>query len=83
VAIAMADGPERGLAVMDSIEGLDAYLHLHSARADLLRRTGRAKEADSEYARALELTANPVERSFLERRRRELVGERHAGLDAG
>jgi RNA polymerase sigma-70 factor, ECF subfamily len=73
VAIAMADGPERGLDAIDAIEGLDAYLHLHSARADLLRRAGRAREAAAEYERALELSANPVERSFLERRRAELA----------
>ena len=42
VAVAMADGPERGLALMDTIEGLDAYHLLHAARADLLRRLGRA-----------------------------------------
>jgi RNA polymerase sigma-70 factor, ECF subfamily len=73
VAIAMAEGPQRGLEVIDAIEGLDAYLHLHSARADLLRRAGRAREAASEYDRALELVANPVERSFLERRRAEVA----------
>ena len=42
VAIAMAEGPQRGLDAIDAIEGLDAYVHLHSARADLLRRAGRA-----------------------------------------
>ena len=73
VAIAMAEGPQRGLEAIDAIEGLDAYLHLHSARADLLRRAGRAREAASEYDRALELVANPVERSFLERRRAEVA----------
>ena len=73
VAIAMAEGPQRGLEAIDAIEGLDAYLHLHSARADLLRRAGRAREAASEYDRALELAANPVERSFLERRRAEVA----------
>ena len=40
VAVAMAEGPERGLALMDAIEGLDAYHLLHAARADLLRRLG-------------------------------------------
>ncbi|MGH2985763.1 MAG: RNA polymerase sigma factor [Solirubrobacterales bacterium] len=78
VAIAMAEGPQHGLEAIDAIEGLDAYLHLHSARADLLRRAGRPREAASEYERALELVANPVERSFLERRRRELSEERSA-----
>jgi RNA polymerase sigma-70 factor, ECF subfamily len=73
VAIAMAEGPQRGLQAIDAIEGLDAYLHLHSARADLLRRAGRKREAATEYDRALELVANPVERSFLERRRAEVA----------
>ena len=68
VAIAMADGPERGLALMDTIEGLDAYHLLHSARADLLRRLGRADDARAAYERALELAGNPVEREFLEGR---------------
>jgi RNA polymerase sigma-70 factor, ECF subfamily len=75
VAIAMAEGPQEGLEAIDAIEGLDAYLHLHAARADLLSRAGRAGEAELEYARALELVANPVERSFLERRRRQLGAE--------
>jgi RNA polymerase sigma-70 factor (ECF subfamily) len=69
VAVAMADGPERGLALIDAIGGLDGYHLLHSARADLLRRLGRAEEARAAYERALELAANPVERAFLEGRR--------------
>jgi RNA polymerase sigma-70 factor (ECF subfamily) len=71
VAVAMAEGPERGLALMDTIEGLDAYHLLHSARADLLRRLGRGDESRAAYERALELAGNPVERDFLERRLRE------------
>ena len=66
VAIAMVEGPERGLEEVDRIEGLDAYQHLHSARADLLQRAGRFEEAASAYRRALELATNPVEREFLE-----------------
>ena len=65
VAVAMAEGPEHGLAVMDGIEGLDAYHLLHSARADLLRRLGRLEEARAAYQRALALATNPVERAFL------------------
>ena len=71
VAVAMAQGPEHGLAVMDRLarEGaLDDYHLLHSARADLLRRLDRDSEAAAAYTRALELTTNPVERRFLERR---------------
>jgi RNA polymerase sigma-70 factor (ECF subfamily) len=72
VAVAMAEGPERGLQLIDAIEGLDAYRHLHSARADLLRRLGRRDEAAEAYGRALELSRQPAERAFLERRLAEL-----------
>ena len=72
VAVAMADGPESGLALIDTIEGLDAYRHLHSARADLLRRLGRRGEAMREYTRALDLADQPEERAFLERRLAEV-----------
>jgi RNA polymerase sigma-70 factor (ECF subfamily) len=71
VAVAMADGPERGLRVVDELASrgeLEDYHLLHSARADLLRRLGRDREAAGAYARALELATNPVERRFLERR---------------
>jgi RNA polymerase sigma-70 factor, ECF subfamily len=73
VAVAMADGPERGLEILDELAGrgeLEGYRLLHSARADLLRRLGRESEARAAYARALELATNPVERRFLERRLR-------------
>jgi RNA polymerase sigma-70 factor (ECF subfamily) len=72
VAVAMAEGPEAGLELIDALEGLDSYLHLHAARADLLRRLGRDDEARSAYERALDLVANPVERAFLEGRLRDL-----------
>jgi RNA polymerase sigma-70 factor, ECF subfamily len=72
VAVAMADGPESGLALIDAIEGLDAYRHLHSARADLLRRLGRNGEAARAYSRALDLADQPEERAFLERRLAEV-----------
>ena len=72
VAIAMAEGPEQGLALIDGIHGLDRYRHLHSARADLLRRLGRRDEAAAAYGRALALAAEPAERAFLERRLAEV-----------
>ena len=72
VAIALAEGPERGLELVDGIDGLERYHLFHSARADLLRRSGRLGEAAAAYGRALELATNPVERRFLERRLREL-----------
>ena len=73
VAIALAESPSRGLELVDRIEGLERYHLFHSARADLLRRSGRMGEAATAYGRALELATNPVERRFLERRLRELA----------
>ncbi len=74
VAVAMAEGPEEGLELMDGLEGglLADYHLLYAARADLLRRLGRAREAADAYRRARELAENPAERAFLERRLREL-----------
>jgi RNA polymerase sigma-70 factor, ECF subfamily len=72
VAVAMADGPESGLRLIDRIGGLEEYRHLHSARADLLRRLGRNDEAEHEYERALELASQPAERAFLKRRLAEV-----------
>jgi RNA polymerase sigma-70 factor (ECF subfamily) len=73
VAVAMAEGPEAGLDLVDRIEGLDRYHLFHSTRADLLRRLGRNDEAEAAYARALELAGTATERDFLERRRREVA----------
>jgi RNA polymerase sigma-70 factor (ECF subfamily) len=75
VAVAMADGPERGLRMLEPLaEALDGYHLFHSARADLLRRLDRSDEAASAYERALELVTNPQERRFLERRLSEVRG---------
>ena len=77
-AVAMADGPAVGLALMDGLadEGsLVNYPYLHAGRADLLRRLGRRSEAATAYRHALSLTANRAERSFLERRLREVEVE--------
>jgi RNA polymerase sigma-70 factor (ECF subfamily) len=68
VAVAMARGPEEGLALVDRIGGLEGYHLLHATRADLLRRLGRLDEAESAYRRAHELSTSPVERRYLERR---------------
>jgi RNA polymerase sigma-70 factor (ECF subfamily) len=68
VAIALAGEPEDGLTLIDELEGLEGYQLLHSARADLLRRSGRREESAASYRRALELTANEAERRYLERR---------------
>ena len=72
-AVAMADGPERGLAMMDELGSeLDGYLPLHTARADLLGRAGRDEESANAYCRALELAKNEVERRFIQGRLSEL-----------
>jgi len=71
VAVAMATGPEAGLALLDELAArgeLDDYQHLHSARGGLLRKLGRDEDAAAAYGRALELATNPVERRFLESR---------------
>jgi len=76
VAIAMADGPLRGLALLDRPElvmALRGYHLFHAARADLLRRAGRLKEASSAYTHALSLCQNERERAFLRRRLEELM----------
>jgi RNA polymerase sigma-70 factor, ECF subfamily len=77
VAVAMRDGPEAGLILVDAIleRGDLADYHLaHSARADLCRRLGRAADARGSYERALSLTRLEPERRFLEGRLRELPG---------
>ncbi|PZS07964.1 MAG: RNA polymerase subunit sigma-24 [Solirubrobacterales bacterium] len=71
VAVAHDQGPEAALRIVDRLE-LDGYQYLHSTRAELLRRTGRAEEARTAYERALALTPSEAERHFLERRLREL-----------
>lgn len=69
VAVAMADGPERGLPFIDALAGeLDGYHLFHAARADLLRRLDRWAEAADAYRGALELVTNATERAYLERR---------------
>jgi predicted RNA polymerase sigma factor len=65
VAVAMADGPGEGLALIDGIEGLDRYHLFHAARADLLRRLDRRDEAAAAYRQAHELATNPADRRFL------------------
>jgi RNA polymerase sigma-70 factor, ECF subfamily len=74
-AVAMADGPESGLRLLDPLAAdLERYQPFHAARAELLRRAGRPGEAATSYRRALELTANDAERRFLERRLAALQG---------
>jgi RNA polymerase sigma-70 factor (ECF subfamily) len=75
VAVAMRDGPEAGLVLIDAILArgdLVDYRFAHSARADLLRRLGRMAEARVSYERALALTSQEPERRFLARRLAQL-----------
>jgi RNA polymerase sigma-70 factor, ECF subfamily len=72
IAVAMDRGPEAGLELIDAIDGLDRYAPYHVSRADLLGRLGRAEEAVEAYRRGRELSTNPVQRAFLERRIEEL-----------
>ncbi len=71
IAVAEADGPEAGLAIVDELELAD-YRYLHSTRGEFLRRLGRDREARDAYGRALELADGDAERRLLERRLDEL-----------
>ena len=71
VAVAMVDGAEQGLLLLDAIAArgeLDEYHLLHAARADLLRRLGRRDDARAAYRLALDLASLEPERRFLARR---------------
>jgi RNA polymerase sigma-70 factor, ECF subfamily len=72
IAVAMDEGPEVGLELIDAIEGLQRYAPFHVSRADLLQRMGRDAEAAEAYRQGLELSSNPVQRAFLERRIEDL-----------
>lgn len=77
VAIAMRDGPLRGLEEIEQLAGeprLRNHHLLHSTRADLLRRLDRRDEAIAAYRQALLLPQNEAERRYLQRRLRELAG---------
>jgi RNA polymerase sigma-70 factor, ECF subfamily len=71
VAVAMADGPAAGLALVEALEAsgaLAGYHLLPATRADLLRRLDRGGEAASAYREALALAATDAERRYLGRR---------------
>ena len=72
VAIAELDGPDAGLALLDTLT-LDDYRYYHSTRADLLRRAGRTGDARAAYARAFELAETGPERQFLARQLEDLA----------
>ena len=75
VAVAMAEGPRAGLAMIDRLaaeDDLSDYHLLHAARADLLRRLALFEESAKSYMQALALVTNDSERRYLERRLREV-----------
>jgi RNA polymerase sigma-70 factor (ECF subfamily) len=77
VAIAMAEGPDAGLPLLDELDrsgSLADYHLLPATRADLLRRLGRSDEAATAYRRALELAPTDAERRYLTRRLAALSG---------
>ena len=76
VAVAMSESLEQGLAMIEDLSAcgeLDSYHLYHAARADILRRMGRNREALESYHRGLALTTNAVELRYLRRRISELV----------
>jgi len=76
VAVAMVQGPETALRLIDALDGdgqLEGYHLLHATRADMLRRANRLKEAAAAYSKALALATNESERRFLERRLKEVT----------
>ncbi len=82
VAHGQAGEPEWALAHLEALVADEAvarrfasYQPYHAARADLLRRAGRAGEAQAAYERAIELAEGEAERRFLEARRRSLAAE--------
>ncbi|MGV3620284.1 MAG: RNA polymerase sigma factor [Archangium sp.] len=78
VAIAMSKGVDAGLARLATLDAeLSEYYLLPAARADLLRRAGRFKEAALAYEKALQLVKNARERRYLEKRLREVGGSPH------
>jgi RNA polymerase sigma-70 factor (ECF subfamily) len=71
VAVAIAEGPDAGLAILDALDRDERVANYHllpAARADLLRRSGRFAEAANDYERAFELAPSDAERRFLRRR---------------
>lgn len=76
VAIAMAEGPSKGLELIDAVlrhRELQAYHLAHAARADFLRRLGRRDEAIAAYETALSLCRQEPEQAFLRKRISELA----------
>jgi RNA polymerase sigma-70 factor (ECF subfamily) len=76
VAVAMVDGPEAGLTLIDAVAAsgeLSRYHPLHAVRGRLLEQLGRTNEAADAYRRALDAVGNESERAFLSRRLKETL----------
>jgi RNA polymerase sigma-70 factor (ECF subfamily) len=71
VAVSMVDGAERGLMMLDGLDGLEGYYLYHAARADMLRRLGVFDRAREAYHTAYGLCPNRAERAYLARRMAE------------
>jgi RNA polymerase sigma-70 factor (ECF subfamily) len=85
VAVAMADGPEAGLALVDALGDsgeLTGYHLLPATRADMLRRLGRHREAAAAYRAALDMTPTDAERRYVERRLAEALRRSSPGAPA-
>ena len=84
VALAEVHGPAAGLAAIDALRSpaLDGYYLFHAARANLLRRLGRDKEAAAAYEAARSLTANPVEQAFLDTQHAAVLNPGPSAADA-
>ena len=81
VAVAMLEGPEAALDLMDELSSeLEDYHLLHAARADLMRRLGQHSQAAENYRLALALVTNDSERRFLERRLEEVQRASHPSV---
>jgi len=74
VAVAEAQGPEAGLAIVDGLD-LGGYHYTHATRGELLRRLGKTGEARAAYQQALELVHDDAERRLIERRLTDIDDE--------
>lgn len=74
VAVAMADGPLAGLAILDDIEDLDHYHLLWATKGELLKRAGHRSASIIAFARAIEMATVPTEIRHLQRQLRDLAG---------
>ncbi len=75
VAVAMAQSPTAGLALLRQIKGVEDYYPYHVARADLLWRANERDAAADAYEQALTLCGNSAERAYLQRRLDEILNQ--------